>query len=142
MIFKINVMNNIHIQQKQVENAIQNAKLESGISPLGAVLDNLLPDAYIKVVRSSITSVHLQATPSIQSLETSIDNIRDIVNILIDLEKQGEIRITNMDTLRDEKEYIGQLPQKIVTTSAELPKEISDWLIEHSSCKIELLNLE
>lgn len=135
-------MNNIHIQQKQVENAIQNAKLESGISPIGTVLDNLLPEAYIKIVRGGLTSVHLQANPSIQNLETLIDNIREIVNILIDLEKQGEIRITNMDTLRDENEYIGQLPQNIVTTSAELPKEISDWLIEHSSCKIELLNLE
>lgn len=135
-------MNNIHIQQKQVENAIQNAKLESGISPVGAVLDNLLPEAYIQIVRNGITSVHAQEGISIHDFEILIRTIHDIVDTLIDLERHGEIRITNMDTLRNEKEYIGQLPQNIVTTSAELPKEISDWLIEHSSCKIELLNLE
>lgn len=138
--FYFNVMNNV--QQKQVADAIQKAKLDSGISPIGAVLDQLLLDAYIEIVQDGISTVNVRVETDETSLQDLIDNICDIVNILKSLEEQGKIRLTKMDTLKNKVEHIGQLPQNVDTRSAKLPKEVSDWLIEHSSCKIELLNLE
>lgn len=126
-----------YIQREQVENAIQNAKLDSGISPIGAVLDKLLPDSYIRIVQGGTITIHVQEDTAAQELQERLCNIVDIFK---DLEKTTKIRIKKIDAMKKEDEYIGQLPQNKKTISVELPKEVSDWLKEHSSCMIEVLN--